>query len=66
MTAVDEETGNADEDTALLMEGAEGQMPNELHIYVLQARRLIAADRSMFGGAGSSDPQVLQLIKSVK
>jgi hypothetical protein len=33
------------------------QQPNELHITVVQGRRLTAKDISMFGG-GSSDPQV--------
>eukprot|EP01034_Spumella_vulgaris_P027083 gene27083-33756_t len=31
---------------------------NELHVTVVAARGLLAMDHSMFGGAGSSDPQV--------
>lgn len=36
----------------------EDETPNELHITVVAARGLLAMDSSIFGGAGSSDPQV--------
>lgn len=46
--AADGDESNSDEDEA---------QPNELHITVVQGRRLEVKDHSLFGG-GSSDPQV--------
>jgi Ca2+-dependent lipid-binding protein len=39
-------------------EGSEELPPNELQVTVIQAKKLTAMDKSIFGGAGSSDPQV--------
>jgi hypothetical protein len=46
-----------DEEAALLAEAAD-RMPNELHITVIAGRKLLAVDRSLFGGGASSDPFV--------
>ncbi len=53
MDSFDLEGGAEEEPEEYVDEGA-----NELHVTVVAARGLLAMDHSMFGGTGSSDPQV--------
>jgi hypothetical protein len=48
----------ADENKDEELDEAADQAPNELHVTVCRAKNLLAMDKPMFGGAGSSDPQV--------
>ena len=44
-------------DDNLTAEELEDQTPNELHVTVCRAKNLLAMDKPLFGGQGSSDPQ---------
>lgn len=55
---LDDEEKGGEGDGLLSAEDVEEEPPNELHVTVIQAKKLMAMDHSLFGGAGSSDPQV--------